>query len=61
MAALEKMYIPLEDDAWHGIYGEWLWVKKLKEDKFKINNSPFYAYGLSYQDVVSVKIAHLFG
>lgn len=52
---LEKVYIPLEGNSWHGFTGEWLWVKKLKGNKFRIENSPFHVYGLSYQDVVSAK------
>lgn len=32
--------------------GESLWAKSLGNDLYKIDNVPFYAYGLNYQDVV---------
>jgi hypothetical protein len=31
---------------------ETLWATKLGEDKYQIDNSPFYAYGVSWQDIV---------
>lgn len=30
-----------------------LWATKVGEDRYQIDNSPFYAYGVSWQDIVS--------
>ncbi len=32
---------------------ETLWATHLGDDKYKLDNSPFYAYGVSWEDVVS--------
>ncbi len=32
---------------------ETLWATHLGDDKYKLENSPFYAYGVSWEDVVS--------
>ena len=55
MKPLQKIYIPLEGNSWHGFAGEWLWVKKLKSNKYSVENSPFHAFEVSYKDVVSTK------
>ncbi len=31
---------------------ETLWATRLGDDRYKLNNSPFYAYGVSWEDVV---------
>lgn len=41
--------IPNEDGS---AEGETLWATHLDGDKYKLDNSPFYAYGVSWEDVV---------
>jgi len=40
----------LEDDGTINV--ETLWATSLGDDKYKIDNSPFWAYGVSWEDVV---------
>src|SRR5437899_11916700 len=39
-----------EDDGTTNV--ETLWATSVGEDKYQIDNSPFYAYGVSWQDIV---------
>lgn len=39
-----------------GLMSESVWAESLSSDKFRINNVPFFAYGISYNDIVSAKI-----
>jgi hypothetical protein len=43
--------LPLEDQA-QGVEAENLWAEPLGGDRFRIDNIPFYAYGVSHEDVV---------
>jgi hypothetical protein len=52
-ARLLKMNVPTESADWHGMTAENLWVAELEHGKYRIENNPLYAYGLSYHDVVS--------
>lgn len=52
---LEKVLIELEEDAWHGHAVESVWVEKVGKDRYRIMNVPFYAYGLSIEDVIVTK------
>lgn len=47
---LEKVHIDLPNH-W-AIGGESMWVEPLGNDLYKIENVPFYAYGLNFHDVV---------
>ena len=47
---LEKIHIDLPNHWATG--GESMWAEPLGNDLYKIENVPFYAYGLNYQDVV---------
>ncbi|MBX0335167.1 DUF4265 domain-containing protein [Pontibacter sp. HSC-14F20] len=47
---LLKVHIDLPNH-W-GIGGESLWAEPLGNDLYKIENVPFYAYGLNFQDIV---------
>lgn len=53
---LVKLKVPLNPKEWHGSEAELLWAEPLKDshDGFtlRIKNSPGYAFGLSYLDVV---------
>jgi len=42
-----------ESDAAMGVEAENLWARRLGEDMFKIDNIPFYVYGISNEDIVS--------
>jgi hypothetical protein len=44
--------IPEEDSAY---LTESLWAQKLSPSSYKLENSPFVAYGYSYQDVVATQ------
>lgn len=52
---LDKVYIELEPEAWHGHSSESMWVTRLDSGLYKIENSPFFARGISYEDIVEVK------
>jgi hypothetical protein len=49
--ALVKILFELPEDSPYG--AESLWAEKVAEGKYRLDNSPFYAYGYSYKDVVS--------
>lgn len=49
---LVKLVFPLEPGAWHGNATERLWAEPLGKDRFRIRNSPFYAFGVSNEDIV---------
>jgi hypothetical protein len=40
------------DPGVHGPDDEWLWAEPLGSDRYRIESSPFFAYGLSHGDVV---------
>lgn len=43
--------LPPEDQA-QGVEAENLWAASLGGDRYRIDNIPFYAYGISHEDVV---------
>jgi hypothetical protein len=47
---LTKVYIDLPNNPHTG--GEALWARALGDDLYELQNSPFYAYGLNFLDVV---------
>ncbi|WP_299246005.1 DUF4265 domain-containing protein [uncultured Aquimarina sp.] len=47
---LEKVYVDLPNH-W-AIGGESLWATPLGKDLFRLENVPFYAYGLNFHDIV---------
>lgn len=49
---LRKMTIELEAGSWHGSGSESVWVQPVGQNRYVLENSPFYAFGVSYQDVV---------
>jgi hypothetical protein len=52
--SLTKVRFPLSaTDASTGVDAENLWAEELEPGAFRIDNIPFYAYGVSYCDVVS--------
>jgi hypothetical protein len=50
---LVKVVFNLEDD-WHGFETETVWAESLSEDRCILRNSPFYAKGVSFKDIVHV-------
>lgn len=49
---LEKILIELQPDHWSGEGGERLWAKPLDDGLYEIRNTPWYAYDVSWGDVV---------
>ena len=48
-----RLRVPLDrDGAATGPEDEWLWAEPLGSDRYRIESSPFFAYGLSHGDVV---------
>jgi hypothetical protein len=47
-----KVVIPFEDGEWHGKTAETIWVKKLNNNLYKVDNIPFLAYGISFGDII---------
>ncbi|MDR4460535.1 MAG: DUF4265 domain-containing protein [Nitrospirales bacterium] len=47
-----KLRLNLEPDSWHGYGSETLWVQRIGEGRFRIRNSPFFAFGISAEDIV---------
>lgn len=52
---LEKVYVDLPNH-W-AVGGESMWAKPLGNNLFEIRNTPFYAYGLNWGDVVRAESA----
>lgn len=50
---LERIIVPLGERPWHGFVEETIWVKKVGDDLYQLQNTPFFAKGLAYLDVVS--------
>jgi hypothetical protein len=47
--------------AWYDATAEWLWAEPVgTRNHFRIDNNPFYAYGIAFDDIVEVRRA-LFG
>jgi len=49
---LEKVTVQLGSSDWHDHADETLWARPLGGNRFRIQNVPFYACGISYDDVV---------
>jgi hypothetical protein len=47
-----RIIVPVEDAEERGIETEILWAERVTADTFRLNNSPFFASGLSSQDVL---------
>jgi hypothetical protein len=48
-----QVLFPLEANAWHGSATERLWAEEVEKGQFRLQNSPFYAFGVSFEDIVS--------
>ena len=49
---LVKIIFELPEDSPYG--AESLWAERIAEGKYRLDNSPFYVYGYSHEDVVAV-------
>ena len=52
---LIKVVIFLGDDEWHGYQTESLWAEKISSNRCRIRNTPFYAKGVSFEDVAFIQ------
>lgn len=52
---LDKVYVRLGQDAWHGFGEEALWAREVGDGLYELQNTPFFAKGLAFLDVVSVR------
>ena len=50
--ALVRIRVPLEGAAASGPADDWLWAEPLGSGRFRIESCPFFAYGVSRNDVV---------
>lgn len=50
-----KVMFELEPSDWHDHATESVWAIPLGDNKYRVQNVPFYAYGVSYDDVVLTK------
>ena len=51
----DKITFRLEDD-WHKQATETVWASKLSDGKYRIENVPFYAKGVSHGDIVKANV-----
>src|SRR5215470_5246306 len=54
-AALVKVLFRLAPGAWHGSAAETVWAERVDQRRFRLRNVPFYAFGVSAEDVVFAK------
>lgn len=51
-AKLTKIFFELDPKAWHGSGAESMWAEDLGRGRYRLRNSPFHAYDVSFGDVV---------
>lgn len=49
---LVRVLFQIEPDAWHGSVTERLWAEPIGHGRFRLQNTPFFAFGVSFLDVV---------
>lgn len=49
---LVKVSLPLDPSEWHGNASETVWAAPITSASYRIDNTPFYFFGLSYGDIV---------
>lgn len=54
-AHLVKVTFELPPGAWHGSATETLWAEPIGAERYRLENSPFFAFGVSHGDVVLAK------
>ncbi|WP_394840321.1 DUF4265 domain-containing protein [Pendulispora rubella] len=50
-----KLLFHLDAGMWHGSATESLWVMEVGPGQYRLENSPFFAFDVSFQDVVLAK------
>jgi hypothetical protein len=53
--SLVRIVFGLGGDSSHGSATETLWARAIGSDAYVLENSPFYAFGVSYQDIVQAR------
>jgi hypothetical protein len=53
---LVKVSFPLDPQEWEGIEAENMWAQPVENGKYRIQNIPFYAYGVSAEDIVNTTL-----
>jgi hypothetical protein len=54
-ARLSKVLFELEKSDWHDHGTESMWAIPVDDNVFRLDNVPYYVYGVSYRDVISTK------
>ena len=52
---LVKVIFFLGSNQWHGYETESIWAEKITHNRCRLRNSPFYAKGVSFEDIVFVQ------
>lgn len=50
-----KLFFDLGQDQWHGFRSESVNATKVWDQKYRLENSPFFAKGVSYKDIVAAE------
>lgn len=55
-SCLVKVRLPLSaQDHAHGVQAENIWTERLGPDSYRVDNIPFYAYGISLDDIICAR------
>ena len=55
VCGLIKVALPLDAADWHGSGMEMVWAEPVGPGRYRIDNSPFYFFGLSYRDIIEAE------
>ena len=55
-ASLVRVVFKLDKSDWHEHGTETMWAEPLGHDRYRLENIPFYVYGISYGDTVVAKM-----
>ena len=50
-----KVVFELDKGAWHGYETETLWCERMVKGTYRVANTPFFATGLSYGDIIAAE------
>ena len=51
-----KITLPLESGEWQGFATERMWAQKVTDNRYRLRNSPYFARGVSIEDVVFAEL-----
>ena len=54
--SLQKIKFTLQPGEWHGHSSEGLWANEVIRGKYRVENTPFFVKGISYQDIISARV-----